>query len=402
MVIEDDDMGLLDVKPKTSAPTADEHLISKFNEINEFITANKREPEADMANVPEFMLSQRLNAIRQNPEQCQALVPIDTHNLLTVHLEQQVAESGANYQAQEKEINSVEDIFADDDLGLLDDGPDSIFNLKNVSLERAEPDFVARRKPCKDYSKYEAMLKTVQGDLASGRRKLQPFQDQDLRDGGYFILDGVLLYLESIDAKINEQQFSSGQRTRKDGRTRCIFENGTESNMLYRSLSKQLYKNGRSVTESNEESLHKVYNNLSDVNEEDTESGYIYILSSLSKNPDIQNVNNLHKIGYSTMSIEKRIANAENEPTYLMAPVKLIAGYQCYNINAQKFENLLHTFFGNACLDIEVADKQGKMRKPKEWFIAPLDAIQFAVDSLLDGSIVNYRYDAIREKVTKK
>lgn len=85
-----------------------------------------------------------------------------------------------------------------------------------------------------------------------------------------------------------------------------------------------------------------------------------------------------------------------------MAPVKLIAGYQCYNINAQKFENLLHTFFGNACLNIDVADKQGKMRKPKEWFIAPLEAIEFAVNGLLDGSIVNYRYDPIREKVIEK
>ncbi len=68
----------------------------------------------------------------------------------------------------------------------------------------------------------------------------------------------------------------------------------------------------------------------------------------------------------------------------------------------QKLENLLHTFFGNACLDIETADKNGKMCKPREWFIAPFEAIEFAVNGLLDGSIVDYRYDPIRERVTKE
>jgi hypothetical protein len=404
MAIEDDDMGLLDVKAKPSAPTADEHLISKFNEINEFITANNREPEADMANVPEYMLSQRLNSIRQNSEQCQALAPIDTHNLLPAQLEQQVAEPGTDYQVEEKEINSVDDIFADDDLGLLDTPADSIFDLKHVEkFSRAEAEHISRRKKCKDFEKYEHLFVEVQKQIRDGERKLLPFDDkgESLVAGCYYILSGVLLFLESVDITSPEKTIK-GKRFRKDGRTRCIFENGTESNMLYRSLAKALYNDGKIVSETNDSLNDELYKNMGGVTEEDTESGYIYILSSLSKNPDIQNVNNLHKIGYSTTSIEKRIANAENEATYLMAPVKLITGYQCYNINSQKFENLLHIFFGNACLDIEVADKQGKMRKPKEWFIAPLEAIEFAVNGLLDGSIVNYRYDAIREKVVKK
>ena len=107
MVIEDDDMGLLDVKAKSSAPTADDHLISKFNEINEFITANNREPQADMANVPEYMLSQRLNAIRQNPEQCKALASIDIHKLLPFESNEKVAEPEAEYSVEKKEIISI-------------------------------------------------------------------------------------------------------------------------------------------------------------------------------------------------------------------------------------------------------------------------------------------------------
>lgn len=404
MVIEDDDMGLLDVKAKPSAPTADERLISKFTEINEFITANNRQPELDMTNVPEYMLSQRLNAIRQNSEQCQALAPIDTHNLLPVHLAQQVAESGADYQVEEKEINSVEDIFADDNLGLLDTPADSIFDLKHVEkFSRAEAEHISRRKKCKNFEKYEHLFVEVQNQIRDGERKLLPFDDkgESLVAGCYYILSGVLLFLESVDITSPEKTIS-GKRFRKDGRTRCIFENGTESNMLYRSLAKALYNDGKTVSETSNSLNEELYKNMGGVTEEDTESGHIYILSSLSRNPDIKNINNLHKIGYSTTSIEKRIANAENEPTYLMAPVNLIAGYQCYNINTQKLENLLHTFFGNACLDIEIADKNGKMCKPREWFIAPLAAIEFAVSGLLDGSIVDYRYDPIREQVIQK
>ncbi len=135
---------------------------------------------------------------------------------------------------------------------------------------------------------------------------------------------------------------------------------------------------------------------------DDQATGYIYLLQSLSTNPDIQSIDNLYKIGYSTTAIEKRITNAENEATYLMAPVKLIAGYQCFNMNAQKFENLLHTFFGKACLDIEVADAKGVLCKPREWFIAPLKAIELAIQLMINNGIVEYQYDPVSEQVIER
>jgi len=100
------------------------------------------------------------------------------------------------------------------------------------------------------------------------------------------------------------------------------------------------------------------------IQDDDQLTGYIYILQSLSNNPDISAISNLYKIGYATTSVEKRIANAANEPTYLMAPVHHVSSYKCINMNAQKFESLLHTFFGKACLDIEVAGVDGKMCRP--------------------------------------
>lgn len=407
-VSANDGLGLLKVKAKISAPTADEHLLAKFNEINEFFAANGKEPEADMANVPEFMLHQRLAAIRNNAEQCASLSEFDTYGFLPKEAVDSVAEPEPEYQVdvepdpEPKDISSLDDIFSDDALGLLDGAEDSIFKIRNIPKERADADFVSRRKQCKDFDQYEDQLKAVQKDLSSGDRKLYPFSDNHLRAGGYFVLDGVLLLLKSIDATIKEEKFKSGSRTRQDGRTHIIFENGTESNMLYRSLYKRLLKNGKSVSETNDASLAIFEKNMAVITDDDQSTGYIYILQSLSSNPEIKSIQNLYKIGYATTLVEKRIANAEKEPTYLMAPVHHVSSYKCYNMNAQKFENLLHTFFGNACLDIEVADLNGKICRPREWFIAPLKAIEMAIQLLISGEIIHFQYDPGSEQVIDK
>jgi hypothetical protein len=72
-ILDDDDLGLLKVKPKSGAPTADQHLINKFNELNEFVDLHKREPNSSMSNVSEFMLHKRLASIISNADQCAAL-----------------------------------------------------------------------------------------------------------------------------------------------------------------------------------------------------------------------------------------------------------------------------------------------------------------------------------------
>jgi hypothetical protein len=117
------------------------------------------------------------------------------------------------------------------------------------------------------------------------------------------------------------------------------------------------------------------------------------VLQSLSQEEDIASIQNLYKIGYSTVPVQERIKNASEEPTYLMAPVKVIAVFECYNLNPQKFELLLHTFFGKACLNVDVFDKTGKRFSPREWFVAPLHIFEAAANMLINGEIVNYRYD---------
>ena len=206
-VSANDELGLLTVKAKTSAPTADEHLLAKFNEINEFVAANGREPGADMANVPEFMLHQRLNAIRCNSDQCAALSEFDIHGLLPVASSEggvaEVAEPDAKYEASRapKEIDSLDDIFSDDALGLLEEGSDSIFTMKHVPKAIDMPDKIATRKRCKDFEQFEHLFKACHGDLKSGEREQHKFTgEQQIQQGQFFVLHGVMCYVADMEA----------------------------------------------------------------------------------------------------------------------------------------------------------------------------------------------------------
>ena len=345
-----------------------------------------------MNNISELMLFKRLDSIRSNNTQCHALVDFDEFNLLP--LTHEVSEPKAEYKPIVKEINTVEDIFEDDDFGLLGDSEDSIFNIKHVkSGSRAESDFVAKRKPLKEFNIYEPRFKQVHRELKSGLRILEDFSEKDIRSECYFVMDGVLLYLESIKYDTKTQEFESGARTRKDGRTKVIFENGTYSQMLHRSLYKQLLKDGKTVSSVNE------VKPTAEIIESDASTGFIYILSSQSQDLRITSVSNFFKIGYATTPVAKRIFNAANEPTYLMAPVNLVAEYECYNMNTQKFENLIHTVFKDVCIDFEIADLQGTMCKPREWFSVPLEQINTAIELIVNGQIVNYRYNSTVQKV---
>ena len=389
-IFDYDPFGLLNITPKKSAArTSDERLASSFDEINDFIEKNEREPKPDVSNFSEYKLYSTLNGLRENEEKMIALEPQDKYGLLNI---------------EKKEINSIDDIFGDDSLDILGDDVEGLFTFKHTPMdyERAKADFLGKRFKCKDFDKYEHLFKEVQDDLALGKRKLVDFKESNLREGNYYVHNGILFLLESITYDREDYYKEDGTRVRKDGRTRCIFENGTESNILKRSVEKNLYKNGKVVTQNVDKVIEEFAESFSGLTKEDKETGHIYILTSLSEKEEIASLNNLYKIGYSSTSVQERIKNAENEPTYLMAPVKIESSWICYNMNAQKFESLIHRFFGHTCLEIDVFDNNGIRHTPREWFIAPLKAIEQAVTLLDSGEIINYRYDSVNEVIVKK
>ena len=382
-IFNDDPFGLLDIKPTLSpVRNENERLVASFLEINDFYTLNNRAPVQQKNNMQESMLYFRLKGLRENKEKREILAVQDKYELLNV---------------EEKVIETLEDIFNDDSFGLLDDDSEGLFDLQHIKLSdkaRAEAEFVARRKPCKEFSAYEELFKKVQNDLSSGKRKLVSFKEDNLEAGNFYVHDGILLLLESVNITKESQSFASGARSRKDGRTRCIFENGTESNMLYRSLAKVLYLNGQVLTESTEEANNNFIEDFNNITEEDKESGFIYILQSESDKKEITSIKNLYKIGFSKITVEERIKNATQEPTYLMAPVKIVSVFKCYNMNPQKLEQLLHNFFGRSCLSLDIFDKKGKRHTPKEWFIAPIEIIEKSIHLVISGEIVGHRYNA--------
>ncbi|WP_366183004.1 GIY-YIG nuclease family protein [Flavobacterium ovatum] len=379
-IFNNDEFDILNVKPKSSGvKNTDERLIASFNEVNEFVEKYNREPQPNLSNISEYQLYTRLKGIRENPEKKEQLKEIDTNNILEFEV---------------KEINSIDDIFNDDTFDLLEDDTD-LFDFKHTPKpeKREATDFVARRKPCKNFDKYEHLFKEIQKDLANGNRKLVDFKMGNLREGAYYVHNGVLFLLEEITISNKEHYREDGTRVREDGRTRCIFENGTVSNMLKRSVEKILYANGQVVSENIDKVNQSFIEKFSNITEEDEEAGFIYVLSSKSKDEKIAAIENLYKIGYSKVDVLERIKNAEKEPTYLMAKVKIEDAWKCYNMNPQKLEQLLHNFFGSSCLNIDVFDENKKRYTPREWFIAPIDVIEQAIQLIINGEIVKYRYD---------
>ena len=380
-ILTEDPLGIL--KTRTIQPiTSNQRLNDSFEEINDFIDKNKKEP-SESVDINERKLFSRLKELRKDFDKILILKDLDRYNLFK----------------DVKEIKTVDDILENDVLGLLDDDPENIFNIKNIPKNKTKTDFVARRKPCNNFKDYEDNFKKVQKEIKNGNRKLIIFKESNLKEDRYYVLDGILLYLDKIEDK-NIKNFKGTTRDkRNDPRIRCIFENGLESNMYLRSLQKELYNNGSTVIQSNEDDLQQFEEGFGKIDEKDKLTGNIYILSSLSEKPEIKSIKDLYKIGYCTTSIEKRIENADKDPTFLMAPVKIVSSYKIFNLPAQKFENLVHSFFYERCLDIKIADKTGSYKKPKEWYIVPIRAVEQSIELIINNEIQNYKFDHLQNRI---
>ncbi len=385
-IFESDSLGLLAIDEPTavSASPQDRRLIDSFQEISDFYETNQRCPELS-DDIGEYRLASRLSAIKKDPKKVKILLPYDYYNLLN---------------SEETKSISVEELISDDPLGLLDvdDEADSIYTLSHVKpSDRLRPDYIAHRKVCKDFDLYEEAFQRIHDDLKHGRRRLVEFKEGDLREGNYYVLRGVVLYLEKSLAVDQKIEYKSGAKVRREGRTRCIFDNGTESSMLYRSLGKALKLDGFCISNLIEPSDNSVTIDPSDV-----QNGYIYVLRSLSRAPQIRSIRNLYKIGYCSGDVTTRIKNAIHEPTYLMNDVEVVLTVRCYNLDVPYLEASIHNFFRDVNVYFEVRDDEGVIHFPKEWFTAPLNIIEEAIPLIVDKKIDNYRYDKTLQMIIQK
>lgn len=370
-IFNSDELNLLEVKPKVSNRcTSDERLIRSFEEINDFIDKTGELPKADTDSVLERSLYFRLQGMIEDVAKAKTLKAYDRHGLLSLD------QSGPT---------TLDDIFADDELDLLSDDVD-IFTLKNIPKEIAKADYIARRKSCPNFEEYEEIFKRCQNELKYGIRTLEKFNEKQIEEGQIFVLNGILLY---VDKLYDIKRVERGYENKFDGRTHLVFENGTESNMRYRSLCKRLFETGKHVSNTIEEQMKK-FNNIQD---EDKPTGYIYVLQSKSRDERIRSIRNLYKIGFCTTTVAERIKNASMDPTYLMAPVKIVAEFKTYNMNTQKFEDLLHRFLGSCQISIDVFDNNGSRHTPREWFQVPYEIVEQAIKLIVTGEVINYRYD---------
>jgi hypothetical protein len=362
---------LLDVKPTArTASTEQQRILDTFAEVNQFIDRHKRKPgDTEKPSVSERGLRMKLNGLLNDPASRDLLLPYDRNTLLPAEAV--------------KQPQTLDEIFEDE---LLATPQDHIFDLVHVKPPAAKPDEIAERQVCADFDKFKPLFEQCVREMSEGKRKAIPFaNEQEIGAGEFFILNGVLVYV----AEVGETHIRNGK---KNARLRLIFDNGTEGNNLLRSLATELYKDphGRRVTSTD---MGPLFDDRP--HDGDTQTGMIYVVKSLSDDPEIRKLDGLlHKIGFTSGKMEIRIQNAKDDPTFLMAPVHPVTTYTLYNIDRVKLENLLHDFFAAVRLDIEITDRFGKKVRPREWFLLPQSVIAEAVSRLKDGSIVNYRYDA--------
>lgn len=371
------ELGVEIEQPKASTYTArEERIIAGFEDIVRFYEEHERVPQhGENRDIFERLYAVRLDRLRALDE-CRALLrDLDKHGLLAA-----------------PEVPAIADESDDDallaELGADVVGEDDIRVLRHVPTaeDRRAAEEIASRENCDDFAKFKPLFEQVQHELETGSRATRPFElKAEIRPGVFFIVGGQTAFVAEVGEVFTNPQ------GRSDARLRVIFDNGTQSNMLMRSLQRALNKDetGRRITEPEAGPLF-----AGEADEGDEASGTIYVLRSKSDHPHVAAHREiLHKIGVTNMKVEQRIAGARLQPTFLMADVEIVAEYQLFNINRAKLERLIHRVFERAQLDLEIPDRFGTRIRPREWFLVPLSAIDEAVTRIRDGTITEYRYD---------
>ena len=384
----DEDLDLLEDLGVDTTPTSstgrsakEQRIIAGFEEIVRFVEEHGRTPQhGEGHDIFERLYAVRLDRIRESAECRDVLRSLDSHGLLGAEGEYAIAAK------KEQELDD-EDLLSS--LGIDESAEQDVAKLVHVrsreEIRTAEE--VAGRTPCQDFKQFERLFESVQNELQAGKRKTMKYRDYAaIKADDLFILDGQKVLV----AEVGEEFVSAYERV--DRRLRVVYDNGTESNLLLRSLQRALNKDkaSRRITKPDFGPL------FSDQEEEgDSDAvGYIYVLRSQSDHPFIaEHRNVIHKIGVTTTDVDVRSSQAKKDPTFLLAGVQKVATYKLVNVDCKGLETMLHRFFGRARLDLHLKDRFGGSVGPREWFLVPLPVIEETFDRIIDGTIGDYRYD---------
>lgn len=376
-----------EAKREGSRTPREERIIAGFEEIQRFVTEHGRPPQhGEERDIFERLYAVRLERLRELDDARTLLASLDHQGLLS---------------AGPLTGESIRDDMDDDELlsqlGVDVPAAAGITDLRHVrtAAEKREAEEIANRDRCEDFDRFKPLFDGVQQELTAGLRQTKRFERKsEIGVGRFYILGGQKAYVAAMEEPL------ANEHGNIDARLRVIFDNGTESNLLMRSLQKALQQDptGRRIVEPSAGPL------FTDQNEEgDEASGTVYVLRSKSDHPIVAAHRGvLHKIGVTGGNVVRRIANARLDPTFLMAEVEVIATYELFNINRTRLENLIHRIFDPARLDIEIKDRFGNPVVPREWFLVPLFAVDEAVEKIKDGTITNYVYDPATARLRRR
>lgn len=388
-IFNDPDSATLLVTKKRSTISSFDPEVEKFKEVQEWIKDHDgKEPEktGDIRRLHERSVASWLIGVRRDPDRIAFLKPYDELGLLKD--KSQEISNQEKIKHERMNFDSLDEILSDDSVLFSNDNQKTLnaklFNTEKLKEIRREQENVpknkSKRKKMDDFGKYKPLFDQIHADLASGRRKIVTYDQNGISLHKFYILNGQLIYIESIGSDFQNKTRSA---SKTNARLHVIYDNGTENYPLRNGLIASLYGSrkrhnyGKAISEPNDRFEFK---------SDDQVTGYIYVLKSLSKNAEvlrIQEDHPLYKVGFTSGTVERRIANAENESTYLYAPVKEVAEYQVINLNPEALETALHHALARYRLEVDIKAANGKTIHPREWFIADLDTINNLINEII-------------------
>ena len=367
-------------------PPREERVIAGFEEIQRFFDQHGRAPQhGEGRDIFERLYAVRLDRLRALPD-CRALLaPLDHQGLLT----------GAVVAAEPSPSYNVDEL-ATELAGAAEADDITVLRHVRTSADKRAAEEIADRKPCEDFERFRPLFERVETEVKTGLRQSQLISagSRSVDAGDFFVLDGITLYVAEVGEPLKT---TAGE---VDRRLRLIFANGTESNLLLRSLQRAFYNDPAARRLVSPETGQLSFGG--ELEADDVESGTIYVLRSLSDHPYVsQHRDLIHKIGVTGARVETRIANAEHDATYLLAKVEVVATYKLAGINRTRMENLFHRLLAPARLSITINDRFGNPVQPQEWFLVPVFVIDEAVERIRNGTITQYIYDPEAARLVK-